>query len=62
MGFRKTNQYLISFGVVLATALVCYFSFNGLIDHRVVALILMVVVSILGHGIGYFSGIGSRIA
>jgi two-component system, OmpR family, sensor histidine kinase KdpD len=53
MGFRKVNQYLISFGLVLATSFVCYF-LSRLIDHRVVALILMVVVSILAMVLDIF--------
>lgn len=53
MGFRKVNQYLISFGLVLATSFVCY-SLSRFIDHRVVALILMVVVSILAMMLDIF--------
>lgn len=53
MGFRKVNQYLISFGLVLVTAFGCYF-LSGLIDYRVVALILMVMVSILAMVLDIF--------
>jgi two-component system sensor histidine kinase KdpD len=53
MGFRKVNQYLISFGLVLSTALACYF-LSGLVDYRVVALIQMVVVSLLAMVLDIF--------
>ncbi|MBX2915822.1 MAG: DUF4118 domain-containing protein [Cyclobacteriaceae bacterium] len=46
MRLLKVNQYLLSFGLVIATSIGCYF-LSHVIGYQVVALILMVLVSVL---------------
>jgi two-component system, OmpR family, sensor histidine kinase KdpD len=53
MGLTKVNQYLISFSLVAATSLICYFV-SDLIGYRVIALILMVLVSVLAMVLDIF--------